>query len=141
MGSYFLISPQLLRRRCLAAFSLTFAGAHARFFLVVFQGRRNCDFSTSPGANSCLDGGCNGGLQCDPRTGTVRLYPTIFAHTPYSRILCVSPPLLLLGTVQGVPPATVAEWTLQGDGNKDFYDGARVTFLPFPPHPIRKRPD
>jgi len=67
------------------------------------------------------------------------LVPCVFtpqySHTPYSRILSVSPPLLLLGTVQGVPPATVAEWTLQGDGNKDFYDGARVTFLPFPPHP------
>ena len=25
---------------------------------------------------------------------------------------------------QGVPPATVAEWTLQGSGNQDFYDGA-----------------
>lgn len=24
---------------------------------------------------------------------------------------------------QGVPPATVAEWTLEGDGNRDFYDG------------------
>ncbi|KAF8878090.1 thaumatin-like protein [Infundibulicybe gibba] len=54
--------------------------------------RRNCDFSTNPGPNSCLDGGCNGGLLCDPHTGT------------------------------GVPPATVAEWTLQGDGNRDFYD-------------------
>ncbi|KAA1471977.1 thaumatin-like protein [Dentipellis sp. KUC8613] len=55
-------------------------------------GRRNCDFSTNPGPNSCLDGGCNGGLLCDPHTGT------------------------------GVPPASVAEWTLQGDGNWDFYD-------------------
>ena len=25
--------------------------------------------------------------------------------------------------MQGVPPATVAEWTLDGDGNRDFYDG------------------
>lgn len=33
------------------------------------------------------------GLVCDPQTGT------------------------------GVPPATLAEWTLQGDGNEDFYDG------------------
>jgi hypothetical protein len=24
---------------------------------------------------------------------------------------------------QGVPPATVAEFTLTGDGNRDFYDG------------------
>ncbi|EDR10333.1 thaumatin-like protein [Laccaria bicolor S238N-H82] len=58
--------------------------------------RRDCDFSTNPGPNSCLDGGCNGGLECDPHTGT------------------------------GVPPATVAEWTLQGDGNQDFYDVSLV---------------
>ena len=29
----------------------------------------------------------------------------------------------IIKKLQGVPPATVAEWTLQGDGNKDFYDG------------------
>jgi len=57
-------------------------------------GRRDCNFSTNPGPNSCLDGGCNGGLVCDPHTGT------------------------------GVPPATVAEWTL--GGNKDFYDVSLV---------------
>ena len=34
--------------------------------------RTACDFSTNPGPNSCLDGGCNGGLECDPHTGTVR---------------------------------------------------------------------
>lgn len=27
---------------------------------------------------------------------------------------------------KGVPPVTVAEWTLQGDGNVDFYDGTRL---------------
>ncbi|KAF5348841.1 hypothetical protein D9756_009713 [Leucocoprinus leucothites] len=59
-------------------------------------GRRNCDFSTNPGPNSCLDGGCNGGLECDPHTGT------------------------------GVPPATVAEWTLSADQNQDFYDVSLV---------------
>ncbi|KAI0260036.1 thaumatin-like protein [Gloeopeniophorella convolvens] len=59
-------------------------------------GRRNCDFTTNPGPTSCLDGGCNGGLECDPNTGT------------------------------GTPPATVAEWTLQGDGNQDFYDVSLV---------------
>lgn len=59
-------------------------------------GRRNCDFSTNPGPNSCLDGGCNGGLLCDPHTGT------------------------------GVPPASVAEWTLQGSGNLDYYDVSLV---------------
>ncbi|KAF8257560.1 thaumatin [Lactarius quietus] len=27
-------------------------------------GRRDCNFTTNPGANSCLDGGCPGGLLC-----------------------------------------------------------------------------
>ncbi|KAF8702191.1 thaumatin-like protein, partial [Rhizoctonia solani] len=59
-------------------------------------GRRNCDFSVNPGPNSCLSGGCNGGLLCDSRTGT------------------------------GVPPVSLAEWTLSGDGNRDFYDVSLV---------------
>ncbi|KAF9269477.1 Osmotin thaumatin-like protein [Marasmius fiardii PR-910] len=55
--------------------------------------RRNCDFSQNPGPNSCLDGGCNGGLVCDSRTGT------------------------------GVPPATLAEWTLSNNPSiPDNYD-------------------
>ncbi|KAF8519210.1 thaumatin-like protein [Gautieria morchelliformis] len=58
--------------------------------------RRDCDFSVNPGPNSCLDGGCNGGLLCDPHTGT------------------------------GVPPASVAEWTLGINGNPDFYDTSLV---------------
>lgn len=37
-------------------------------------GRRDCDFNTgTPGPNQCVDGGCNGGLECDPHTGTVRV--------------------------------------------------------------------
>ncbi|KAJ7628698.1 thaumatin [Roridomyces roridus] len=59
-------------------------------------GRRDCDFSVNPGPNSCLDGGCNGGLLCDPATGT------------------------------GVPPATLAEFNLDGDGVNDFYDVSLV---------------
>ncbi|CUA72690.1 Pathogenesis-related protein 5 [Rhizoctonia solani] len=59
-------------------------------------GRRNCDFTVDSGPNSCLDGGCNGGLVCDPHIGT------------------------------GVPPATVAEWTLSGDGGLDYYDVSLV---------------
>jgi len=35
------------------------------------KGRRACNFTVT-GPNSCLDGGCNGGLQCDKTTGTVR---------------------------------------------------------------------
>ncbi|XP_006455284.1 hypothetical protein AGABI2DRAFT_194914 [Agaricus bisporus var. bisporus H97] len=58
--------------------------------------RRNCNFSSNPGPNSCLTGGCNGGLVCDHRTGT------------------------------GVPPATVAEWTLGAAGGLDWYDVSLV---------------
>ncbi|EGO03963.1 hypothetical protein SERLA73DRAFT_175668 [Serpula lacrymans var. lacrymans S7.3] len=58
-------------------------------------GRRDCDFSTNPGPNSCVDGGCNGGLVCDQSTGT------------------------------GVPPATLAEFTL-GSNGLDYYDVSLV---------------
>ncbi|KAJ2922123.1 hypothetical protein H1R20_g14974, partial [Candolleomyces eurysporus] len=57
-------------------------------------GRRNCDFSR-PGPQSCLTGGCNGGLVCDERTGA------------------------------GVPPASLAEFTLGSDG-WDWYDVSLV---------------
>ncbi|KAF6751109.1 thaumatin-like protein [Ephemerocybe angulata] len=59
-------------------------------------GRRNCDFSQNPGPNSCLTGGCNGGLLCDQRSGT------------------------------GVPPASVAEFTLGGTTGVDWYDVSLV---------------
>ncbi|KAI0654103.1 Osmotin thaumatin-like protein [Cubamyces menziesii] len=53
-------------------------------------GRRDCDFDVpNPGPNSCLDGGCVGGLECDPKTGT------------------------------GVPPATLAEFNLGATDNYD----------------------
>lgn len=55
-------------------------------------GRTGCDFSKQ-GPLSCVTGGCNGGLLCDPHTGT------------------------------GVPPVTVAEWTLAANqGGEDNYD-------------------
>ncbi|KAL7277766.1 hypothetical protein ACG7TL_008709 [Trametes sanguinea] len=53
--------------------------------------RRDCNFDVNPGPNSCLDGGCNGGLECDPHTGT------------------------------GVPPATLAEFNLGVNGVQDSY--------------------
>lgn len=60
-------------------------------------GRRDCNFTAGiPGPTQCLTGGCNGGLLCDPHTGT------------------------------GVPPATVAEWTLSGANGNDFYDVSLV---------------
>ncbi|VDC00835.1 unnamed protein product [Peniophora sp. CBMAI 1063] len=61
-------------------------------------GRRNCDFSSNPGPNSCLDGGCNGGLVCDVNNG---------------------------GT--GVPPASLAEFTLSVNPSvPDNYDVSLV---------------
>ncbi|RXW23227.1 hypothetical protein EST38_g2625 [Candolleomyces aberdarensis] len=50
---------------------------------------------TGPGPQSCLTGGCNGGLVCDERTGA------------------------------GVPPASLAEFTLGSDG-WDWYDVSLV---------------
>ncbi|KAJ3492257.1 hypothetical protein NLI96_g154 [Meripilus lineatus] len=58
--------------------------------------RRNCNFNDPNPATQCSSGGCNGGLVCDARTGT------------------------------GVPPVTLAEFTLSGDGGKDFYDVSLV---------------
>jgi len=58
-------------------------------------GRRDCDFSKE-GAISCSTGSCNGGLLCDPHTGT------------------------------GVPPVTVAEWTLGTGTSPDNYDVSLV---------------
>ncbi|KAK7452649.1 hypothetical protein VKT23_012048 [Stygiomarasmius scandens] len=55
-------------------------------------GRTKCDFSSNSGPDSCATGGCNGGLECALEAGT------------------------------GVPPASLAEWTLQGDGNQDWFD-------------------
>ncbi|KAL5476662.1 hypothetical protein ACEPAI_2848 [Sanghuangporus weigelae] len=60
-------------------------------------GRTGCDFSkdeTGPG--SCITGGCNGGLLCDPHTGI------------------------------GAPPASLAEWTLGTNGSPDYYDVSLV---------------
>ncbi|KAJ7483627.1 thaumatin-like protein [Mycena latifolia] len=53
-------------------------------------GRRDCDFSINPGPNSCADGGCNGGLLCDPASGT------------------------------GVPPATLATITVSPVPENDY---------------------
>jgi len=58
--------------------------------------RRDCDFSISSPATQCASGGCNGGLVCDPHTGT------------------------------GVPPATVAEFTLSTSAIPDYYDVSLV---------------
>ncbi|KAF8673518.1 thaumatin-like protein [Rhizoctonia solani] len=60
-------------------------------------GRTQCDFSKTPaGINSCLTGGCNGGLVCDGRTGV------------------------------GLPPVTFAEFTLGDTGGSDFTDVSLV---------------
>ncbi|KAL1716423.1 thaumatin [Schizophyllum commune] len=60
-------------------------------------GRRDCDFSSgSTEPSTCVSGGCLGGLVCDSNAGT------------------------------GVPPATVAEWTLGDVQGLDNYDVSLV---------------
>ncbi|KAG8892020.1 hypothetical protein FRC00_012797, partial [Tulasnella sp. 408] len=58
--------------------------------------RTDCDFTTNPGPTSCVTGGCNGGLFCDATTGT------------------------------GVPPASLAEFTLGASDGNDWYDVSLV---------------
>lgn len=77
--------------------------------LAVPKGRRDCDFSANAGADACLDGGCNGGLICDPSNGTVSFLDVLPMCIPYIR--------------QFVGPATLAEFTLDADG-VDYYDGS-----------------
>ena len=45
--------------------------------LNTYQGRRDCNFNVTSGP-TCLTGWCNGGLLCDPHTGTVRLPLSIY---------------------------------------------------------------
>lgn len=60
-------------------------------------GRTDCNFNNdSASGQTCLTAWCIGGLKCNPTTGT------------------------------GVPPATVAEWTLNGDDSQDYYDVSLV---------------
>jgi hypothetical protein len=65
-----------------------------RFLTVEYlKGRRDCDFSNNPGPNSCIDGGCNGGLECDKLTGTVsnlRLCLLSVANSHSSLVGCPS---------------------------------------------------
>ncbi|KZV87730.1 thaumatin type pathogenesis-related group 5 protein [Exidia glandulosa HHB12029] len=60
-------------------------------------GRTGCDFGKKvPGPLQCETGGCNGGLKCAKQGGT------------------------------GVPPATLAEWTLKPGNVPDWYDVSLV---------------
>jgi hypothetical protein len=70
----------------------------------------------NPGPNSCATGGCNGGLLCDPNTGTARMDIS----------LRLSVWLTVIRNLQGVPPTSVAEWTLGANGNLDYYDVSLV---------------
>ncbi|MBW0520182.1 hypothetical protein O181_059897 [Austropuccinia psidii MF-1] len=51
---------------------------------------------SKPDVASCSTGACRGGLKCEPGVGT------------------------------GIPPATLAEFTLNGDQGKDYYDVSNV---------------
>ncbi|KAL5512023.1 hypothetical protein ACEPAH_5242 [Sanghuangporus vaninii] len=62
-------------------------------------GRRDCKFNSnnsSDGVDSCSTGSCIGGLECNATTGT------------------------------GIPPATLAEWTLNAEDGSDYYDVSLV---------------
>ncbi|KAL5533498.1 hypothetical protein ACEPAF_5274 [Sanghuangporus sanghuang] len=62
-------------------------------------GRRDCDFnsnSSGDGTDSCSTGSCIGGLECTATNGT------------------------------GIPPATLAEWTLNTEDGLDYYDVSLV---------------
>lgn len=37
--------------------------------------------------------------------------------------------IVIIKHSQGVPPVSLAEWTLQGDGGRDFYDGLSTVFI------------
>ncbi|KAL6302263.1 thaumatin [Sparassis latifolia] len=58
--------------------------------------RRDCNFYDTNPATQCASGGCNGGLVCDATTGT------------------------------GIPPASLAEFTLGTNGAADWYDVSLV---------------
>lgn len=77
-------------------------------------GRTECNFA-NPGPTSCATGGCNGGLLCDPSTGTART-STLFELSVMADG----------GVLQGVPPVSVAEWTLGVNGVPDYYDVSLV---------------
>lgn len=84
-------------------------------------GRTECDFTTVQGPTSCATGGCNGGLVCDASTGTVR---PVFSINGSAVDLenSFSDRFFPWLCHQGVPPATVAEWTLSGAQDLDYYD-------------------
>ena len=97
-------------------------------FTVPSQGRRDCDFDVpNPGPNSCLDGGCVGGLECDPQTGTVRCMQLSVTRVGCIQCLCSTSTSFLRKPFQGVPPATLAEFNL---GATDNYDGEHVDSEP-----------
>ena len=42
--------------------------------------------------------------------------------------------------IQGVPPATLAEFTLSGSGNVDYYDGTDHMYHDVVPHVLNNSP-
>ncbi|TFY83991.1 hypothetical protein EWM64_g20 [Hericium alpestre] len=56
----------------------------------------------------------------------VPAYQTGWEAAAYTAVSFSVPDNWKAGRIWGVPPATVAEWTLQGDGNQDFYDVSLV---------------
>ena len=89
------------------------------------QARHGCDFSNgATGPETCLTGGCNGGLECDAHTGTVRRI-----RRESCSVLSADP--CFWSDLQGIPPATLAEFTLGINGAADSYDGEEGHIYPY----------
>ncbi|KAK1221790.1 hypothetical protein PQX77_015409 [Marasmius sp. AFHP31] len=85
--------------------------ASARTFTV----KNNCAFTIWPG------------MFTDPNVGPARPdHATGWEAPSGSSVQFNVPNDWKAGRIWGVPPASLAEWTLSGDGNRDFYDVSLV---------------
>ncbi|KAI9461240.1 hypothetical protein BJY52DRAFT_1415520 [Lactarius psammicola] len=84
------------------------------------KGRRDCDFSTNPGPNSCLGGGCDGGLLCDAPLSQLTIQWPAYSSWQVNMLRAVSPP-------------TVADFTSSTDpGVPDYYGVSLVNGYDLP---------
>ncbi|KAF9448443.1 Osmotin, thaumatin-like protein [Macrolepiota fuliginosa MF-IS2] len=101
--------------KLLLLFAIT--GAFARTFKV----HNSCKFTVWPAIFTDLNVAPN-----------IPNHPTGWEAKPGSSVTFHVPDNWKAGRIWGVPPATVAEWTLEADGNRDFYDVSLVDGFNFP---------
>ena len=109
-------------------YSLSDLRAHARAsFSLVFRAAESVTFPRAPEQMAASTAAVLAGSNAIPTPAPYVLsLQQLYVSSSYILLPFPSSP----GAIQGVPPATVAEWTLQGSGNQDFYDGARPSFHP-----------